>query len=436
MAIDSSQERPSNLKRGLTLVTLFTLLTGAMVGMAWAVLANVILDRSGPAGILSLIIAAVFTLCVGLCFAELCSMMPVAGGAYIYVRRAMNKFGGFTAGWLLVLAYAAMMPGECIIIGKLIAGIVPGVPVAWVGVGAAVLFTVINLVGITFSAIVQLVLTLILFAGMFIYAIPGFANIDVNNLMPFFGRGVGGMFLMVPIYFLAFMGYDILPQAAEEVKSPVRKMVFVIPASILFVLVAYMAVAITNAGVLPWEQIAKSTDPVPIMPIATKLLGPSGPAIIIIAGICGLVTTLNGFVVGASRLIMAMAKDNELPRFFASVNKRFGVPHWAILFVGLLGIIGSFVPQLIVLFDTAASAVLVTYALTAIAVIMLRKKEPNADRPYKVPWGYTIPVIAIIGVVPTFLVSLGILTTEALIVFAAWVVIGFIYYLLYRRKMA
>ena len=430
------EEKPSNLKRGLTLVTLFTLLTGAMVGMAWAVLANVFLDRGGPASMLGLVIAAIFTLFVGLCFAELCSMMPVAGGAYIYVRRAMNKFGGFTAGWLLVLAYAAMMPGECIIIGKLVAGIMPGVPVAWVGVGAAVIFTIINLVGITFSAIVQLVLTVILFGGIFIYAIPGFGQIDVANLTPFFGRGVAGMFLMVPIYFLGFMGYDILPQAAEEVKSPVRKMVFVIPLSILFVFVAYAAVAITNAGVLPWEQIAKSTDPVPIFPIAEKILGPSGPAIIIIAGLAGLVTTLNGFVVGASRLMMAMAKDNELPPFFASVNKRFGVPHWAIIFVGVLGIIGSFVPQLIVLFDTAASAVLVTYILTAISVMVLRKKEPNAERPYKVPWGNVIPILALIGTVPTFLLSLGILTTEALIVFAAWIVIGIIYYLLYRRKMA
>jgi len=430
------QEKPTNLKRGLTLVTLFTLLTGAMVGMAWAVLANVFLDRGGPASILSLIVAAVFTLFVGLCFAELCAMMPVAGGAYIYVKRAMNKFGGFTAGWLLVLAYAAMMPGECIIIGKLAAGLIPGVPVAWVGVGAAVIFTVINLIGITFSAIVQLILTLVLFGGIFAYAIPGFAQIDVANLTPFFGRGVAGMFLMVPIYFLGFMGYDILPQAAEEVKSPVRKMVFVIPMSILFVLIAYMSVAIVNAGVLPWEQIAKSTDPVPIMPIAERLLGPSGPAIIIIAGLCGLVTTLNGFVVGASRLMMAMAKDHELPPFFANVNKRFGVPHWAIIFVGILGIIGSFVPQLIVLFDTAASAVLVTYALTAISVMVLRKKAPDAERPYRLPWGNLIPILALVGVVPTFLISLGILTTEALIVFVAWFAIGVIYYLLYRRKMA
>jgi amino acid transporter len=430
------EEKTTNLKRGLTLVTLFTLLTGAMVGMAWAVLANVFLDRGGPASMLSLFIAALFTLFVGLCFAELCSMMPVAGGAYIYVRRAVNQFTGFIAGWLLVLAYAAMMPGECIIIGKLVHAVTPSVSTAWLGVMAAVVFTVINLIGIRFSALVQLILTIILFGGIFVYALPGLAQIQTENLLPFFGRGVGGMFLMVPIYFLGFMGYDILPQAAEEVKSPIRKMIFVIPLSILFVLVAYFVIALTNAGVLPWEQTAKSTENIPIIPIATRLLGPSGPTIIIFAGICGLVTTLNGFVVGASRLIMAMAKDHELPRFFANINKRFGVPHWAILFVGLLGIVGSFVPQLIVLFDTAASAVLVTYALTAVAVMVLRKKEPEAERPYRVPGGNVIPVLALIGVVPTFLVSLGILTIEALIVFLSWIVLGVLYFLLYRRKMS
>lgn len=430
------EQQPTNLKRGLTLVTLFTLLTGAMVGMAWAVLANSFMDRSGPAGMIGLVLAAVFSIFVGLCFAELCSMMPVAGGAYIYVRRAMNKFTGFIAGWLLVLAYAAMMPGECIIIGQLVTSIIPGASVAWVGVGAAIVFTIINLIGIRFSAVVQLVLTIVLFGGIFIYALPGLANLQVENFTPFFGRGLAGMFMMVPIYMLGFMGYDILPQAAQEVNAPIRKMVFVIPLSILFVFIAYLIITITNSGVLPWEQLAKSKEALPIAGIATKLLGPTGPQILVFAGLAGLITTLNGFVVGASRLMMAMGKDKELPSFFSTVNKRFGVPHWAIIFVGILGIIGSFVPQLIVLFDTAAAAVLVTYILTAIAVMVLRKKEPNAERPYKMPWGNLIPILALIGVIPTFAIAVMILSTEAQIVFAAWILIGILYYLLFRRKQA
>jgi len=156
-------EKENKLTRGLTLFTLFTLITGAMVGMAWAILANVFLDRAGPAVMISIGVAAILTLFVGLCFAELCSAMPYAGGAYIYVRRGINKFVGFIAGWLLVMAYAAMMPGECIILGKLINGVFPTLDPAMVGAVLALVFTLVNLAGIRFSGLVQFLLTAALF---------------------------------------------------------------------------------------------------------------------------------------------------------------------------------------------------------------------------------------------------------------------------------
>ncbi|HDP80589.1 MAG TPA: amino acid permease, partial [Spirochaetes bacterium] len=171
-------EKESKLVKGLTLVTLFTLITGAMVGMAWAVLANVFLDRAGPAVLISIAVASVLTLFVGLCFAELCSAMPYAGGAYIYVRRGIGKFVGFIAGWLLVLAYAAMMPGECIILGKLVNGLFPSMDPSLVGASLALVFTVINLAGIRFSGIVQFLLTVALFAGIVLFIIMGAPEIE------------------------------------------------------------------------------------------------------------------------------------------------------------------------------------------------------------------------------------------------------------------
>lgn len=429
-------EKQSSLVRGLTLVTLFTLITGAMVGMAWAVLANVLLDRAGPAVMISLAVAAVLSLFVGLCFAELCAAMPVAGGAYIYVKRAVGPYWGFIAGWLLVLAYAAMMPGECIILGKLVNGVDPSISPTLVGVVAAVLFTAINLLGIQLSGLVQFVLTVALFGGILTFVFAGLPEISLANYAPYFGRGVGGIFLMVPIAMLAYMGYDVLPQAAEEVKSPVRQMVFIIPASIFFVAFVYIAVIVAAAGLVPWETIAKSTEHIPIIPSVVKALGSKGPAIIIIAGVCGLITTLNAFVVGGSRLLMAMAKDGEIPGPFARIHKRFRVPHVGILFIGALGVAGSFVKELIVLFDTAAASVLVSYLLTAVSVIMLRKKEPGLDRPYRM-FGYpAVPIIAIIAVVPTWLISLSLLTRWALAVFVLWVVLGSGYFLLMRRGRA
>ena len=95
----------SGLKRGLTLVTMFTLMTGAMVGMAWAVLANVFLDRGGPAIVISLLIAAILSIFIGLCYAELCAAMPKAGGEYIYVKRALKRFPGFITGVLMKVVF-------------------------------------------------------------------------------------------------------------------------------------------------------------------------------------------------------------------------------------------------------------------------------------------------------------------------------------------
>jgi len=429
-------EKQSTLVRGLTLITLFTLITGAMVGMAWAILANVLLDRAGPAVVLSLAIAAFLSLFIGLCFAELCSAMPYAGGEYIYVKRALGKFPGFITGWILVLAYAAMMPGECIIIGKLVNGILPQFSPTVIGVTAAILFTVINLIGIRLSGLVQFLLTSALFVGILIYVFAGLPALELSNFEPFFGRGVGGIFIMIPIAMLAYMGYDVLPQAAEEVDAPIRKMVFIIPASIFFVGFVYVLVIVVTAGLVPWEQIAKSTEHIPIIPAVLKALGEKGPTIIIIAGVCGLITTMNAFLVGGSRLLMAMAKDNELPSAFKRIHQRFHVPSVGIIFLGLLGVAGSFIKELIVLFDTAASSVLICYLLVAIALIVLRRKEPGLDRPYRVPGYPAVPIVAIVAVIPTWLISLAILKTWALAVYFGWIVLGCGYYLIIRRERA
>jgi amino acid transporter len=426
-------EQKSTLVRGLTLITVFTLIAGAMVGMAWAVLANVMLDRAGPAVGLSIVIAAVLSLFIGLCYAELCSAMPYAGGEYIYVKRGMGKFGGFFAGWILILAYASMMPGECIILGKLVHGIAPGLSPAWTGAVLALVFTIINLLGVRISGYVQLVLTLALFAGILIYVVGALPKLEWANYQPILGRGWGGVFLMVPLSMLAFMGYDILPQAAEEVNAPVRKMVFLIPASILFVAFFYFMVTVANAGLAPWEGLAKSEAHIPIMDVVTIALGEKGPMIILIAGIAGLITTMNAFMLGGSRLLMAMAKDGEIPSAFAYVHPRFHTPSVALLFLGIMGVIGSFFTELIVLFDTAASSVLVCYILVAVSLILLRRKEPNMDRPYKV-WAYPlVPILAIISTIPAWGISMALLETHAIIVYFGWMAIGCLYFLIVRR---
>ena len=427
------QKEKTTLVRGLTIATMFTLITGAMVGMAWAVLANVMLDRAGPAVMLSILLAAVFSLFIGLCYAELCSAMPRAGGEYIYVKRGLGKFSGFFAGWILLLAYAAMMPGECIIIGKLVHGISPSLPPSVVGAAVAVFFTLVNILGVKFSGRVQFLFTLFLFGGIFIYVAASVPYIEAANYRPVLGRGWGGVLLMVPLSMLAFMGFDILPQAAEEVNAPIRKMVFLIPASILFVAVFYIAIMAVNAGLAPWEKLAKSTAEIPILDLVRISLGEKGVVIMLAAGICGLLTTINAFMMGGSRLIMAMANDGEIPAFLSFVHPKYHTPTVALVFLGVMGVLGSFFTELIALFDTAASSVLICYVLVAITVMALRKKEPHMDRPYQIRFYPVVPILAIVATIPTCLISLTLLKPVSLGVFFGWILLGILYYLLVRR---
>lgn len=428
------EQSDSGLTRGLTLVTMFTLMTGAMVGMAWAVLANVFMDRAGPAGIISTVIAAVLCIFVGLCYAELCAAMPRAGGEYIYVKRGMGRFPGFFTGWILVLAYASMMPGECIIIGKLVNGLNPDFSPSTTGAVVAIVFTIINLLGVKISGRIQFVFALILFGGILLYFGAALPKIEWANYQPIFGRGLGGVAIMIPIAMLGFMGFDILPQAAEEIDAPIRKMVFLIPLSIVFVAFFYIIVSIANAGVQPWEILAKSTDSVPILGPVTIAMGEKGATIIMVAGICGLLTTMNAFLLGGSRLIMAMARDGELPTPFAYVNPKFHTPSVGLIFLGAMGVAGSYIKELIVLFDTASAAILICYVLVVVSVMRLRRTEPNMERPYKT-WGYpVVPIIAIIAVIPTWLISLTLLTSWAQIVFVVWIAVGVLYFLIFRKK--
>ncbi|MCL6649930.1 MAG: APC family permease [Chloroflexi bacterium] len=423
-----------SLRKTLGLVTLFTLMCGAMLGMAWATLIGQLLAFAGPALILSVIIGAVFCIFIGLGYAELSSALPKVGGEHVFVTRALGRGWGFGVGWLLVLAYAAMMPGEVIIFSQVVKTLAPSIPVEVTGIVVALFFGLVNIIGVQLSALVQLVFAAALFTGMGVFIVAGIPHVDMANLQPFFGGGVAGMLAMVPVIMLAFMGFDILPQAVEEVKAPVKKAVLLIPLSIVFVGVFYLGSFFVGAGVQPWTMLVESTNPVPILEPAATVLGSAGPMIIIIAGVMGLITTLNGFLVGASRLMVGMAQDNVLPRSLGAINSRFGTPHVAIACLTVLGIAGAFFQQLLLIFQIASAAIAVSYLLVSVAVIALRRKEPGLERPYRVPGYPWITILAILGSLGAFVMALMFVDAVGLYIFAAWVLLGVVYYFAYVRR--
>ncbi|MEJ2023749.1 MAG: APC family permease [Deltaproteobacteria bacterium] len=424
----------SGLKRSLTLVTIFTLITGAMVGMAWAVLPNVLFGYAGPALLLSVVIAAAFCLFIGLCYAELCAAMPFAGGEYHYTKVAMGKFFSFVTGWFLVIAYSAMMPGEIIVLSKVLAMLISSPPKWLIGIILALLFGGINLLGVKISAVIQMVFAVILFLGLAIFIFGGLGSIHWNNFSPFFEGHITGMFMMVPIGMLAFMGFDIVPQAAEEVKSPIKKVVYMIPLSIVFVCFFYVGAFFTAAANMAPAQIAQSKAEVPLIEVSKIFLGNTGATIILIAGIMGLITTLNAFVIGASRLMLGMAREGVLPAFLCRIGKKYGTPYWAILLITFFGILGAIFQQLFMVFQIASSAILTAYILVIISFFMLRKKKPEMERPYRVPAYPLTPIIALVGSVMAFLFSLVAFETWVhWTIFLGVTILGLLYYVFVVR---
>ena len=427
----------SGLKRGLTLVTVFTLITGAMVGMAWAVLPNVLFGYAGPALLITVLIAAVFCIFIGLCYAELCAAMPYAGGEYHYTKVALGKFPSFVTGWFLVMAYSAMMPGEIIVLSKVLSMVVSSVPKWVIGTVLALIFGGINLLGIRISAILQLIFAVVLFLGMGIFIFGGLGNIHWGNFTPFFSGHVGGMLMMVPIAMLAFMGFDIVPQAAEEVKSPIKQVVYLIPLSIVFVCFFYFGAFFTAAGNVPPAQIAQSKAEVPLIEVSEIFLGESGALIILIAGIMGLITTMNAFVIGASRLMFGMAREGVLPDFLGKIHSKYGTPYWPIMLITLFGILGAIFQQLFLVFQIASSAILIAYILVIVSFFVLRRRKPEMKRPYTVPAYPLTPIIALIGSVLAFLFSL--VAFESWIhwvIFIGLTLVGLVYYFASVRKKA
>ncbi len=450
-------EKKGTLVRGLTIVTVFTLITGAMVGMAWATLTNTLFAYAGPAVLLSAIIAAFFCVLIGLCYAELCAAMPFAGGEYYYTKRSMGNFASFLTGWFLIIAYSSMIPGEVIIFSKVASTLMPQSwlapgatflgyqfpPVAMiiVGVAAAVFFGTINYIGIKLSAIVQLVFTVFLFIGMIIYIFGSLPQVNLANITGhFFDKGIGGMFMMVPIAILAFMGFDIVTKTAEEIKSPIEKVVWLIPLSVVFVLFFYFGVFFVSAGVVPYTEIASSTLEVPIEIVAAKTLGGAGFYIIIIAGLMGLITTLNGFLIGSSRLMYGMAKDGVLPRAFSYIHPKFSTPSFGIVVLTVVGILGAFFQVLFTLFVVASAAILLAYILVCVSLLILRKKEPKMKRPYRLRAPKIVASLAIFGAVLAFLFSVYIIVGDqenravGSALFFGMTVVGLVYYFFVVRK--
>jgi amino acid transporter len=385
----------------------FALAFGAMIGWSWVALSGNWIAGAGSVGaILAFLAGGIAVVFVGFTYAELAAAMPQAGGEHVYSHRALGAQAAFVCTWAIVLGYVSVVAFEAVALPSVMEYLLPGfargylwtiagwdVQLTWVltGAVAAVVMTLLNILGIKAAARLQLLVTvLILLAGL---ALAGGSLVSgsLSNMQPLFDNGAKGMLGVLVMVPFMFVGFDVIPQSAEEVDMPFREIGTTLMLSIFMAVAWYIVVIAAVSGGLDLLQRQASTLPTADSAVAV-LGGAWAGKLLVIAGIGGILTSWNAFLIGGSRAIYAMAKSGQLPTAFARLHPRFNTPHNAIMLIGVLSVIAPLFgrPAMVWLVDAGGLGIVVAYAFVALSFLVLRFREPELERPYAVRyWRFT-----------------------------------------------
>jgi amino acid transporter len=386
---------------------------GAMIGWSWVALTGNWIDGAGSVGaIVAFLGGGIVVIFVGLTYAELASAMPQAGGEHVYSHRALGRTASFICTWAILLGYVSVVAFEAVALPTVAEYLVPGfsrgylwtvagwdVNLTWVlvGVVAAIVITAINILGIRPAARVQvLATTLVLAVGLLLLG-GGMTGGDSANLQPLFSNGTKGLLgvlIMVPFM---FVGFDVIPQSAEEIDVPFAEIGRLLMLSIAMAVLWYVAMiwAVSTGLTLAERQASE----LPTADASAALLGGSWAGkLLVLGGIGGILTSWNAFLIGGSRALYALARAGQLPASLGRLHPRYNTPHNALLLIGSLSVFAPLFgrPALVWLVDAGGLGIVVAYAFVAWSFLVLRSKEPDLGRPYRVRYGKAVGWLALV----------------------------------------
>ncbi|MEM7541712.1 MAG: amino acid permease [Pseudomonadota bacterium] len=419
---------------------------GAMVGWSWIFLTGTWVLRAGTIGaIAAFVIAGIVMVLIALTYAELAAAMPSVGGEHVYTERAFGRAISFVCTWSLLLGYVSIVAFEAVAFPEALSYLFPQLSVGklWqiagsdiylshvvIGIGTGALITAINVRGLVGAARLQtIVTTFILIAGIFLI-LGTILQFDVANLEPQFSGsiiGIGAVIVMLP---LMFLGFDVIPQAAEEINLPPEKIGILIVVSLVIAVSFYTAMVAAVGFGLPGAL--RATSNLTTADTAARVWeGEWAAKIIVVGGLAGIVTSWNAFLVGSSRLMYALAKDQMLPRSLAVLHPRRSTPHYILWLIFAVSAVAPWFgrPVLVWLIDAGSLGVIIAYGVVAACFLKLRSAEPDMPRPYRVPYGRTVGILALVSSAGIGLLYLpwspnALVWPQEWLIFGGWAMMG------------
>lgn len=462
---EANQSGEGTLKRTLGSWNLVALGIGAIIGAGLFVrTAAAAGEAAGAAVTLSFIVAAIGCAFAGLCYAEFAAMIPIAGSAYTYAYTTMGEVVAWVIGWALIMEYALGAATVSIAwseyLNKLFGG---AIPYEWchspfeslngvsgiINLPALFILLVLTLVlikGTQESATLNAIIVFIKVAIVLIFIALGWSFINPANHSPYmipegtpghegvFKYGWGGVLGGAAIVFFAFIGFDAVSTAAQEAKNPKRDMPIGILGSLVVCTILYILFSHVLTGVANWQDFAdpeKGKEASVAYTISQYMTGygwlATAVTVAILAGFSSVILVM---LLGQSRVFYTMSKDGLLPGIFSELHPKYSTPYKSnmILFI-LVGLFGAFVPGSVA-GDLTSFGTLFAFVLVCAGVWIMRRQNPNVERPFKTP---LVPLVPILGILVCggMIIALDVTTLKVAL---GWMALGLVVYALYGMK--
>jgi amino acid transporter/nucleotide-binding universal stress UspA family protein len=441
------------LSREMSVFSVTMIGVGAMIGAGIFVLTGIAAGVAGPGLILVFALNGVVTLFTAMSYAELGSCFHDAGGGYLWTKEGLPQPNGFLSGWMSWFAHAVACSLYSLGFGAYFGHVltegfglqVKGLPFSLekiLAVAACLFFAYVNFRGASETGKMGNIVTVAKVSVIAIFIMFGLGVVAHKvgwqaEFKPFLPSGMSGVFMAMGLTFIAFQGYEVIAQCSEEVVDPKRNipravfgaLAIVIP---IYILVAFTALAgISGEGLPSWQYLGKKQE-IAMVEAARQFL-PGGAVIFLLGGLLSTVSALNATIYSSSRVAFAMGRDANLPDFFAGVHPRRRTPHRSI-FASALIVIGM--ALLLPIEDVASAADLMflfIFMQVNIVAIRLRKKRPDLDRGFRIPF---MPLFPMLGIITQIFIAFFLIrySPKAFLTASLWIAAGVAIYYFYASK--
>lgn len=392
-------------------------------------------DAAGQAGNslwLSFILAAFSAVFTGLSYAELSAMYPKAAAEYVFVKNAFkSNFVAFIVGWLTL--FVAIISASAIALG--FGGYFTtlyGIPIVTAAILAIIGLSFLNYFGIRESSSLNILFTIIEASGLALVIWLGlvvFGDVKIDYFdMPF---GFSGVFSAFTLVFFAYIGFENIANIAEEIKNPRKVLPRAIILSITITAIIYILVSVSAIRILNWQELDVSVAP--LADVIRKALGEQWRVIILFIALFATSNTVLIMLVSGSRILYGIARDRTLPTILGAVHQKRKTPWVAVIVIGILSSAFIFSGNISTVANISVFAIIMVFILVNFSLIWLRFREPNAERPFVVPFNVKrFPILPAFGIITPIL---GVIHLDSYVILMGLLVIasGIIFYFVYNK---